>query len=255
MFALHAYLVLLFGDMPAVAMIMKMKGHNGLSPCRACRIQGVRAPGAKTLYTPLHRPPAPLDPLNLPLRTHDTMMQHALQVSDPTVSAAEGNARAKRFGINGVSILSTLSSISFPASFPHDFMHLLENLIPALVSLWTGTYKDIHGGRADYIFSGSALEALGDACAASSRTVPAVFGARIPNIATQRYQFIAETWILFATLLGPALLHRHFSKKEYYHHFVNLVSLVNLCLQLELSDEDILTIEHGFAAWVKEYEE
>ncbi|KAL1686983.1 hypothetical protein GGG16DRAFT_63249 [Schizophyllum commune] len=133
-------------------------------------------------------------------------------------------------------------------------MHLLENIIPALVSLWTGTYKDIHGGHTDYVFSGSAFEALGEVCAASSRTIPTVFGARIPNIATQRYQFIAETWILFATLLGPALLHRHFSKKEYYDHFIQLAFLVNLCLQLELSDEDIHAIEHGFATWVKEYE-
>lgn len=37
-FALCAYLVLLFGDMPAVAKLMQMKGHNGLVPCRACNI-------------------------------------------------------------------------------------------------------------------------------------------------------------------------------------------------------------------------
>jgi len=32
-FALHAYLITAFGDIPAVSMIMRMKGHNSLCPC------------------------------------------------------------------------------------------------------------------------------------------------------------------------------------------------------------------------------
>jgi len=32
-FALHTYLITAFGDIPAVSMLMNMKGHNGMSPC------------------------------------------------------------------------------------------------------------------------------------------------------------------------------------------------------------------------------
>jgi len=32
-FTLHAYLITAFGDIPAVSMIMRMKGHNSLCPC------------------------------------------------------------------------------------------------------------------------------------------------------------------------------------------------------------------------------
>jgi hypothetical protein len=33
LFVLRAFLILVFGDIPAISMIMRMKGHNGLSPC------------------------------------------------------------------------------------------------------------------------------------------------------------------------------------------------------------------------------
>ena len=33
LFALHAYLIAGFGNIPAVSMLMHMKGHNGLCPC------------------------------------------------------------------------------------------------------------------------------------------------------------------------------------------------------------------------------
>ena len=33
LFLLHAYLILAFGNIPAIALIMHMKGQNGISPC------------------------------------------------------------------------------------------------------------------------------------------------------------------------------------------------------------------------------
>jgi len=37
-----------------------------------------------------------------------------------------------------------LSSLSFPVSFPYNFMHLIwTNLIPNLICFWTGKFKDI----------------------------------------------------------------------------------------------------------------
>ena len=43
-FLLHAYLIVVFGNIPAVSMIMHMKGHNGRSPCCMCEIQGICIP-------------------------------------------------------------------------------------------------------------------------------------------------------------------------------------------------------------------
>jgi Transposase family tnp2 len=47
LFALHAYVITGFGDIPAVSMLMHMKGHNGLCPCRMCRILGIRIPDSR----------------------------------------------------------------------------------------------------------------------------------------------------------------------------------------------------------------
>jgi hypothetical protein len=54
-FVLRAYLIVIFDDMPAIEMVMRIKGHNRPFPCRMCSIKGVRVRGTKgpTLYVPL----------------------------------------------------------------------------------------------------------------------------------------------------------------------------------------------------------
>jgi hypothetical protein len=133
-------------------------------------------------------------------------------------------------------------------------MHIIENIIPALVSLWTGDYKGLDNGSEDYQIPKIVLEAIGQACVDSGRTIPSAFGCRVPNLAKERHYFIAESWFLFTTLLGPVLLRQRFSQPVYYRHFVSLVTLINLCLQLEIPADDIDQIEKGFADWVLEYE-
>lgn len=132
-FDLCAYLILIFGDMPTIAKVMNMKGHNGLRPCCACHISGIRnvgQPRATTHYTPLRRNAGDsYDSLHLSLRTHDEFMVQASQVVTATTTT-ESQHRSQQFGIQGLPILSQLSSISFLDSFPHDFMHLqLENVV------------------------------------------------------------------------------------------------------------------------------
>ena len=55
LFLLQAHLIVIAGDIPAISMLMRMKGHNGLSPCQMCKIKGVCVPNshATTHYVPL----------------------------------------------------------------------------------------------------------------------------------------------------------------------------------------------------------
>ena len=55
LFLLRAFLLLIFGDFPAISMLMKMKGVNGISPCRNCKIKAIPIPGDtnSTHYIPL----------------------------------------------------------------------------------------------------------------------------------------------------------------------------------------------------------
>ena len=111
-FALHAYVIAGFGDIPTVSMLMCMKGHNSLCPCQMCKIQGIRIPDSQNnmLYVLLSclNHPAPTgiveyDPENLPLHSHDRIIAQANSVeSAPT--KAQQEELAKAYGIKGVSV-------------------------------------------------------------------------------------------------------------------------------------------------------
>ena len=47
LFALSTYLVAVFGDIPAISMIMCMKCHNAIFPCHMCMIKGIRVPDTR----------------------------------------------------------------------------------------------------------------------------------------------------------------------------------------------------------------
>jgi hypothetical protein len=262
LFALHAYVITGFGDIPAVSMLMHMKGHNGLCPCRMCSILGIRIPDSrnKTLYVPLSRRnhPTPTDvveyrPEKLPLRSHDGFMAQAKAVeSAPTEIQRE--ALAKEYGIKGIPLLSALGSLRFPQSFPYDFMHLVwENLIPNLVLFWSGHFKGMDEGQ-PYVLNPGIWEAVGARSAAATRTIPSSFGASIPNPAKDRSSFTSSTWSVWSLFIAPTVLRGRFPEDRYYKHFCSLVRILNLCLQFEISEEDINEIELGIREWVVDYE-
>ncbi|KAF8607088.1 hypothetical protein BDV93DRAFT_531710 [Ceratobasidium sp. AG-I] len=247
-FRLHAYLLACFSDMPAIAKVMCMKGHNGKSP--------------RTNYVPLLCPFAVNDhgpkqylPNELPLRHHKEFLQQAKQVESTPTDTKE-DKRSRHFGINGLSPLSRLSSLSFPTSFPHDVMHLMfENVVPTLIDLWTRSRKfaSFGTGREDYLLEQEDWNSIGAACAASGNTIPAAFGCRITNLAASR-QTTSESMLHFVTLLAPALLRGRFQRSTYYTHFLKLVWLINLCLAFDVWREGIKQIRTGFAEWVADYE-
>jgi Transposase family tnp2. len=267
LFALRAYIIVASGDIPAISMLMRIKGHNGFSPCRACKITGVRVPGSRaaTYYVPLDRSRHPdirnsasatkkYDADNLPLRTHLEMLEQGREVQ-LAKTTAESERLSKQYGIKGVPILSYLPSLSFPASFPYDFMHLIwENLIPNLVLLWTGDFKGVDQGRESYELGKNVWEAIGEATATSGNTLPSTFCARPPNVAGDHSGCTADSWSFWTLYLAPVLLHKKFLKRKYYDHFVELVKLLHICLQFELSRDDVKALRVGFNMWVQKYE-
>ena len=260
-FVLRAYLLTIFGDIPAVSMLLRMKGHNARSPCRLCMIQGIRIPNSSitTHYVPLCRKnlqagQEDYDPANLPLRTHKQFMEQACKVQSAETNAASERL-ATEYGINGVPLLSVLDSLSLPLSTGYEFMHLIfENLIPNLTLLWSGNFKGLDKDQR-FVFSKTVWESIGTIAAASRSTMPSSYGAPVPNVATDRSVFSAETWSQWALFVGPVVLNSRFPNKRYYDHFCDLVELINLCLKFELSREDISRIREGFIRWVKKYKE
>jgi len=267
-FLLRAYLIICSGDIPAVSMLMHMKGHNGVSPCRMCEILGLRVPDtrATTHYVPLNRSSHPAvhadntaivkyNPRDLPLRTHGALIEQARRVQSATTNV-ELDRLAKRYGIKGVPMLSYLTSLSFPVSFPYDFMHLIwENLVKNLILFWTGEFKGLDEGWGEYVVADAIWEAVGAATHASGTTIPSAYGARVPNIMTDRSYVSAEMWSFWTLYLGPVLLRGRFQDAKYYRHFIWLVRLLTICLQFNISTAEIEEIDNGFVKWVQDYEE
>jgi hypothetical protein len=265
-FCLRAFLLTCFGDMPAIAKVMCMKGHNGKSPCRACCILGVRAGEGsenKTNYVPLSRPfrtersePRYYDPLDLPRRTHAEYIAQAIYVGTAK-NDSQQILRGRETGISGLSSLARLSSIEFPGSFPHDFMHaMFENVVPTLIDIWTHAdkFSAFGTGKEDYVLDKDVWAAIGKACASSGDTIPSAFGCRIPDMSAPGQYASSESTLLFVTLLGPAVLHRRFKAPRYFEHFIRLVRLINLCLAFSITRAEVQEIRKGFAKWVTDYE-
>jgi Transposase family tnp2. len=267
-FSLCAFLILVFSDIPAVSMVMKVKGHNGLLPCCICKIQGLRVPNtcATTYYVPFDRSYHPdiqhddsaikkYNPINLPLWTHAEMMDeaHIVQFSG---SNADSEHLAEEFEIKDISILAQLPSISFSTSFSYDFMHLIfENMIKNLILLWTGEFKGLDKGCESYKLPKKIWEAISTDTAASSLTIPSAFDMQPPNVADDKSATTAETWSFWMQYIRPILLICKFEKPVYYNHFVSLVKLVRICLQFEMTQDELNKLHTGFAEWVEKYEQ
>ena len=182
-FILRAFLILIFGDIPAIAMLMRMKGHNGISPCRACPVKA----------TPLRRGTQVTyyvvstfgdNPEWRTLRNHPTMIRQAKEVEDAP-SKVRAEELAKTYGIKGRSVLSDIDSIRFPSSFPFDFMHLVwEGIIKTLIQLWTGAFKGIDEGKEEYQIDSKQWKQIGSETAASGKTIPSSFGPLFQTLLT-----------------------------------------------------------------------
>jgi hypothetical protein len=262
-FTLRAHLLLVFGDMPAVAMMMRMKGHNGLCPCRFCHIRGIRTPDSSNniLYAPLDRTRHPsaldprnvaqYDPLDLPLRTHAEFLAQAREVQfAPRAGIRED--LAKLYGIKGIPLLSYLSSISFPHSFPYDFMHLIwENLLPNMMQHWQGSFKTF--GPGPYTVSEEDWKSAGRASEAAGATLPSAFGPSPPNIAADGISWTADTRSFWALHVGPIVLLNRLPE-PYYRHYMDLVDLLHMCMEFDMDAVKVDVLRAGFATWVTQYE-
>jgi hypothetical protein len=253
-FVLHAFFLTGFGDIPAVSKLMRMKGVNAYSPCRMCTIKGVLIPGSsKPYYVPLSLRDQPIDPLKLPLRTQEQFLRHAHEVSHAPTGVEE-KRRSRDSGIKGIPAFSLLSSIRLPTSFPADFMHLEENLLPELADLWAGDYKGLDLSNAAFVLPQNVRRQIGADCKATTATLPASFGCGLEDPWENRQYYTAERWSQWAMFGAPVLLRGRFQDERYYHHFLDLVRLINLCISFPIKRQDVQTIRIGFAQWVQDFE-
>lgn len=160
----------------------------------------------------------------------------------------------QKFGIKGVPLLSHIRSLTFPISFPYDFMHLIwENLIRNLILHWTGEFKSLNSGNEDYTISKAIWAVIGTDMNILGSTIPSSYGSHCPDIAAHWSYYSAEMYSFWTQYIGPVLLKQQLDAK-YYNHFVHLVWLLMVCLQFEITNDETEEVHQSFIDWVKDYE-
>lgn len=209
-FVFHAFILIVFGDIPALSKVLMMKGHNALTPCRACYFQGVLCQLERNsiYYIPLMHPESQTSfPIHkLPMRRKDYFELNYQAIEANMTEAAR--KRVKRdYGINGRSVLARLKSIDLPSSFPYDIMHLFfENLVPNMVRHWTGTFKHLDQGTGAYEIDAKEWATIGVLTEQATKTIPSAFVGTIPNIAEDMNLFKAEAYAFWFQYMAPILL-------------------------------------------------
>ena len=146
---------------------------------------------------------------------------HDVEMASKNVTHEE---LSKKYGIKVTPVLSAISSISFPSSFPFNFMHLIwENLILNLIDFWTGKFKDLDHDRGGYLIESRIWEEIGAATAACGVTILSPFGAPVPNIATKQHLLNSEMHANWTLYIAPIVLRGRFKRPQYYRcqtHFL-----------------------------------
>ena len=260
-FDLHAYNLFKLSDIVAIEKFLKIKGHNGIHPCRSCKIKGVRGDG-RTYYVPIH-PPRDLanadehiewDPRNLPLRSHQDFIAITTQISEAPTKA-EKERIAKQTGIKGLPGTSRVLSLDYARCLPWEWFHLLlENIIPNLINLWTGQFKGLDTGDEPYNIQPYIWQEIGHETAAAVQDIPASFMRVLSNIASDRSLFTVESWCFWFVHLAPILLENRFMKKKYYDHMCELGNIMKMTLQFKITKVEVDDIEVRLVQWVNNYE-
>lgn len=145
--------------------------------------------------------------------------------------------------------------MSFPFSFPYEWMHLVyENLMKNLIMLWTNKFKDLDNSQQPFHLPKDVWNAIWEASKHAGNTIPSVYGPRMPNSPADSIPWTSSIMAFWTQFLAPTLLCRQFKNAAYHAHFIELVKLMNICLQFTMKRSDIDVVREGFVKWVLNYE-
>jgi hypothetical protein len=251
------------GDLTATEEMLGIKGYNGYRPCRSCKIKGVRMISQRgtIYYVPLttpdvdHQTRQSYDPRSLRLRTHQHYL-HCHAKIDATITKKQRDDLGKYYGIRHFPLLSRVGSIDFAVSFPWEWLHLFcENNIPNLISLTSGTFKNLDMGKEDYEISKQVWDEIGEETTKASDDIPSSFTRRLPNIVKDPSHYTAKSWAFWLIYIAPILLKHRFAHPKYYDHFCLLGKIMKTTLKWELTSQEIDELEEDSDRWVELYEE
>jgi len=169
------------GDMPAVDKIINAKGHNGRSPDRNRKFQGIQFVNNKYYFPPRH-PTSQATLFNIrgnqARRTPTSLATDVRTVEQARAGPGLRSAMEeleKNCGLKGYSTLCSQSRAHKACSphlkyleklgsniAPHDVMHLLFcNVVPFLLELFSGVWRVPRAAQDDFVMSAPDSDAAG----------------------------------------------------------------------------------------------
>ncbi|GAA6036393.1 hypothetical protein JCM8097_001699 [Rhodosporidiobolus ruineniae] len=254
------YVLSVSGDMPAMAMVMAMKGHGGICACRDCEMHGLQAPNKK-YYHPLSSPPnnpakrPSYTPSTLPLRNDTAWRDKAKEIDE--ASSADIGALRTEYGINQTPLISFVPGIDMVRSFAMELMHLmLENIVKNLIVAWQARGRFKHLPLAPWVVSEPVWRQIDNEVTSSSSLFPSEWGKRMPAPFAQSGSMTAEDYSNFLLHVGPVVLEGRLARK-YLDHFVRLGRIYTLLIDVNSQRTMIAPggeLEQLINQWVQDYE-
>ncbi|QRW12243.1 Transposase family Tnp2 protein [Ceratobasidium sp. AG-Ba] len=257
-FKLRAFLIMIFGDIPAVSKLLAMKGHNAMVPCRTCYTQGVLCRGEKNsvYYVPLSLPGEEegYPPDMLLLRTHELFLNHYNSLDELDGQPGRRKQLAKELGINDRPIFARLKSFDLSCCAPYDVMHLLfENLVPNMIKHWTGKFKKLDQGTGNYQLAEAVWKQIGKETAKATGTIPVTFVGTLPDIAEDQTLYKAEAYSFWIQYIAPIVLQDRLPE-PYFEHFLLMRDIIIMSIQVDITEEQVDELQRMVNRWVIDYE-
>lgn len=252
----RVHLLFATGDLPAIAKLCSLRGHNGRSPCRFCYIHGFRVVAKRHIYYPSAIRTADRrggkrrrvvktlwHPWNLPLRSEEETLSalEAIEQTENSGDHRQAEEMCKDLGVKSFELsllIHRMPHIHAFESFPIDIMHLLYlNVAKDMLSLWTSvdpTLRDIA-----CLFEKERFQLVDNFMARAGTGIG--FMVRRPRGISQRGQWKAIEWKFFVQSLSMAALHDVIPKEtlDGWWLFVQLCETVSLW---HLSNDDVSNI-------------
>ncbi|QRV91910.1 Transposase family Tnp2 protein [Ceratobasidium sp. AG-Ba] len=257
-FKLRTFLIMIFGDIPAVSKMLAMKGHNAMVPCCTCYTQGVlcRREKNSVYYVPLSLPGEEegYPPEMLLLRTHELFLNHYNSLDSLDDRQVRRKQLAKELGIKDRPIFARLKSFDISCCAPYDVMHLLfENLVPNMIKHWTGKFKKLDQGTGNYQLAEAVWKQIGKETAKATSTIPVTFVGTLPDIAEDQTLYKAEAYSFWIQYIAPIVL-RGRLPEPYFEHFLLMRDIIIMSIQVDITEEQVDELQRMVNRWVIDYE-
>ncbi|OJT14659.1 hypothetical protein TRAPUB_8784 [Trametes pubescens] len=136
-------------------------------------------------------------------------------------------------------------------------MHLFcKNIIPNLVDLWMGHFKLFpNKGTGPYEIPSTIWVKIAQETTEVVKDIPSAFVSSIPDLIKGRKLWTADIWTFWFMYIAPIVLHNRFQDNKYYDRMCDLITIMDMTLQFEITNTELKDLCSHIIKWVETYKE